>query len=260
VDDDIIRGWGEIAQYLGFEIRTTQRYEHSRGLPIRRLPGSKGPVFALRSDLDRWRLGSQETAKLSGAAAPNLASLGSAELAAPALQRIYAMQEDTKLYRRDYFMRFDLRSFRSGIRAHIEYRYELWNATGARQPFIQEVTVDDSDNGHVETMSLSVGRETIYALKKPAISKRYLGWVTYRAPRQWIAPNAVNDKYVCRASWVIERGPNDIWYNHMILPTIGYKVESRAPAGFEITRSAADAGLVMKGEHRDIAWRRRTQP
>jgi hypothetical protein len=256
---DKLRGWGQIASYLGFEVRTAQKYEHTRALPVRRLPGGgKAPVFALKSELDSWwELESKGDAIVRGGEKSNVASAGTAELAAQALKRIYASQEEMKLYRQDYVMRFSLRATGSGIRAHIEYRYELCNATEERLPFIQEVTVDDGDHGYVESVSFSLGEQMIYELKNPRISERYVGWVTYRAPRQWIAPR---NRYVCRARWVIERGPNDIWYNHMILPTIGFKVETQASAGYEIVGPRPDTGLVMKGEHRDISWRKRTQP
>jgi hypothetical protein len=260
--DDVISGWGEIAKYLGVGVRTAQRYERTQDLPVRRAhrAGPKAPVFALRSALDRWRLGSQVDAKTSAPETPRLALSAAAELAAPALRRIFAMEEVAKLYRRDYFLRFDLRSSRTGVQARVEYSYELCNGSDERQPFVQEVTVDDSDHGYVESMSLSVGKRSIYTLKKPAISERYIGWVAYRGPQQLIAPSIEGLKYFCRASWVIERAANDIWYNHMILPTIGLKIETHAPSSFEITPSFLESGLVMKGEHRDVAWHRRTAP
>jgi len=49
--------WGEIAAYLGREIRTVQRWEKSLGLPIRRLGGfsdKQSRVFAFKHDLDTW--------------------------------------------------------------------------------------------------------------------------------------------------------------------------------------------------------------
>ena len=49
--------WGEIASYLGREIRTVQRWEKTMGLPVRRLvagPDKLSRVFALKSELDTW--------------------------------------------------------------------------------------------------------------------------------------------------------------------------------------------------------------
>ena len=48
--------WGEIASYLGREIRTVQRWEKSMGLPVHRLAGTsdKSRVFAFRHELDAW--------------------------------------------------------------------------------------------------------------------------------------------------------------------------------------------------------------
>jgi len=44
-------GWGEIATYLKIEQRTAQRWEESRGLPVRRI-GTR--VYAHKSELDAW--------------------------------------------------------------------------------------------------------------------------------------------------------------------------------------------------------------
>lgn len=46
--------WGEIAAYLGREIRTVQRWEKSMALPVRRLSTDKSRVFAFRHELDAW--------------------------------------------------------------------------------------------------------------------------------------------------------------------------------------------------------------
>lgn len=50
-----LSGWKEIADYLRVSPRTAQTLEKTQGLPVRRGVGRKGPVFALPSDLDRWR-------------------------------------------------------------------------------------------------------------------------------------------------------------------------------------------------------------
>lgn len=53
--------WKEIADYLDRDIRSVQRWERSRGLPIYRLPGSKiGGVFAYTAELDKWSHGRRE--------------------------------------------------------------------------------------------------------------------------------------------------------------------------------------------------------
>ena len=51
----VLTGWKEIAKYLGMGVRTVQRYEQGQGLPIHR-PGQslKGPVLAVKSELDEW--------------------------------------------------------------------------------------------------------------------------------------------------------------------------------------------------------------
>ncbi len=55
---DVLDSWKTIAQYLDKDIRTLQRWEASRDLPVRRIPGGDRPsVYALKSELDAWRRG-----------------------------------------------------------------------------------------------------------------------------------------------------------------------------------------------------------
>jgi len=52
---DRFDSWKDIASYLGREVRTVQRWESERCLPIHRLPGGDKPrVYALKSELDLW--------------------------------------------------------------------------------------------------------------------------------------------------------------------------------------------------------------
>jgi TolB-like protein len=50
--------WQEIANYLGREVRTVQRWEREKSLPVRRLSGnaedSQPRVFAYKSEIDAW--------------------------------------------------------------------------------------------------------------------------------------------------------------------------------------------------------------
>jgi tetratricopeptide (TPR) repeat protein len=46
--------WKEIAAYFGRDERTVKRWEKERGLPIRRLPGARGGVYAFSDDLSHW--------------------------------------------------------------------------------------------------------------------------------------------------------------------------------------------------------------
>lgn len=47
--------WGEIAGFLRVDVKTAQRWERERGLPVRRLPGGRrGHVYAYRAELERW--------------------------------------------------------------------------------------------------------------------------------------------------------------------------------------------------------------
>lgn len=53
--EDRFTSWKEIAAYLDRDVRTVQRWELTRGLPVHRLPGSgRSPIHALKSELDAW--------------------------------------------------------------------------------------------------------------------------------------------------------------------------------------------------------------
>ena len=50
--------WGEIASYLGREVRTVQGWEKNEALPIHRHQHARqGSVYAFKTELDVWRQG-----------------------------------------------------------------------------------------------------------------------------------------------------------------------------------------------------------
>ena len=57
--DGLLDGWKQIAEYLGKTERTVQRWEDSKGLPVRRLPAKSNEeqprVFAYRAEIESWR-------------------------------------------------------------------------------------------------------------------------------------------------------------------------------------------------------------
>ena len=50
----LLSSWKEIAAYLGVNVRTAQKWEAERGLPVRRLPGGRGRVMASVEEMDAW--------------------------------------------------------------------------------------------------------------------------------------------------------------------------------------------------------------
>ena len=53
---DVLDSWKLIAEYLHRDVRTLQRWERTKHLPVHRLPGGPKPgVFALKPELDAWR-------------------------------------------------------------------------------------------------------------------------------------------------------------------------------------------------------------
>ena len=56
-----LHSWKEIAAYLGRGVRTVQRWEAERGLPVHRAPGGKiGSIYAVKSELTQWMEGAKE--------------------------------------------------------------------------------------------------------------------------------------------------------------------------------------------------------
>jgi TolB-like protein len=53
--------WKDIADYLCRDVRTVQRWERERDLPVHRLPGGRKPrIYAMKSELDLWLKGGPE--------------------------------------------------------------------------------------------------------------------------------------------------------------------------------------------------------
>jgi hypothetical protein len=59
-----LQSWKEIASFLGVTPRPAQLWAAERGLPIRRIPGRLGRVFAYTADLTAWRDGNLSTPPL----------------------------------------------------------------------------------------------------------------------------------------------------------------------------------------------------
>lgn len=52
---DVLNGWKEIAAYIDRDVRTVERWEKQRGLPVRRVPGGgKAGVYAHVAELEAW--------------------------------------------------------------------------------------------------------------------------------------------------------------------------------------------------------------
>jgi hypothetical protein len=61
----VLRSWKEIAGYVGSGVRSAQRWERERGLPVRRQCGhARGSVMAFPEELEAW-LHSAPTAVLN---------------------------------------------------------------------------------------------------------------------------------------------------------------------------------------------------
>jgi hypothetical protein len=245
--NDDLRGWDEIAGYLRVHRRTAQRYAKTHGLLIHHPPGGgpKSPVYAFKSELDKWQ-------RTSGAPAPTVDSGFAEQL----LRRISALSFAKSLYRKNFALRFTLQRAGTRVQGRVETEYELLNGSNEKQPYIQEVTIDDCERGYVEQMSVSADGKPISFLKRPEATQR-LGFASYQGPKLLIEPSASGRIYTGKAAWIINRSETDYWYLHVGIPTFCVEVETAAPPDFEITPSYFVTDLLMIGEHLDITWKRR---
>jgi hypothetical protein len=248
---DCLNGWDEIASYLGESRRTAQRAEKKRGLPIHRPPdaGRRAPVHAFKSEIDKWQ-----------PATGSSALRGDPQLAEQILREVAALSRAKSLYRKNFRVRFTLQRYGPRIRARVETEYELINESDERQPYSQEVTIDDCERGFLESMSETSDGKTISFLKRPEITERHRGYVSYKSPRLLIDPATTGREYRGKAIWIIERSDNDFWYLHVGIPTFGVRVETIAPPDFDITPSFSAMNLLTIGQHIDIVWKRRARP
>jgi hypothetical protein len=51
-----LASWKQIAEFLGVTVRTAQKWERERGLPVRRAPGKRGMVSADPAELAGWKI------------------------------------------------------------------------------------------------------------------------------------------------------------------------------------------------------------
>lgn len=59
-----LASWKEIAHHLGVNVRTAQKWERERGLPVRRSAGSRSRVSADAATLETWKQQLAETSRL----------------------------------------------------------------------------------------------------------------------------------------------------------------------------------------------------
>jgi hypothetical protein len=159
------------------------------------------------------------------------------------------------LYRKNFALRFTLQRAGVGVLGKVETEYELVNGSVAKQPYVQEITIDDCERGYVELMSVSVDGKPISFLKSPDVTRQFLGFASYQGPKLLIEPSATGKIYIGKATWTISRREIDYWYLHVGIPTFGVTVETHAPSDFDITPPLSTTDLLIIGEHIDIAWK-----
>jgi len=79
--------WKEIAAFFGRDERTVSRWEKDQGLPVHRLPGTKGRVFAYTDELTAWAATPKnEDATLGGEASAVQPGSGASDLTQVSIQ------------------------------------------------------------------------------------------------------------------------------------------------------------------------------
>jgi hypothetical protein len=73
-DQNEFHTWKEIAAYLRVSVRKAQEWEKADGLPVRRHSGTKPQVWAIKSELDAWKLRTAETGDHAGSPRPDAAA------------------------------------------------------------------------------------------------------------------------------------------------------------------------------------------
>ena len=67
-----LSSWKEVAAYLNVSVRTAQYWESERGLPVRRLPGGRGPISVEIASLEEWKNSRLTPGNGTEAAVPDL--------------------------------------------------------------------------------------------------------------------------------------------------------------------------------------------
>jgi tetratricopeptide (TPR) repeat protein len=79
-----IESWKEIAAFFGRDERTVKRWEKTRNLPVHRLPGDKGGVFAYTRELTIWLNSAAQEKPAAPNPVPDPAPAESLQIATPA--------------------------------------------------------------------------------------------------------------------------------------------------------------------------------
>ena len=78
---DLVQGWKNIAAYVDRDVSTVKRWERSRGLPVRRVPGQgRANVYAHTAELAQWLSGVKPTS-------PDMAGRPAGPESGPATER-----------------------------------------------------------------------------------------------------------------------------------------------------------------------------
>jgi hypothetical protein len=144
-----LAGWKEIAAFVGREVRTVQRWERELGLPVYRVPGSRGhSVFADPDEIKDWfEAGSHRVTlaekqlrdfTLSCSHSPVRTPLPQPATTAPGVQRTSSASSIWRLRKRTAFGALAVLSV--AIFFYASSGHRLMTLLGSGQPSISSVT------------------------------------------------------------------------------------------------------------------------
>ena len=142
--------WKTIAAYLGRDVRTVIRWEQSRGLPVRRMPGdSRSGVYAFKSEIDAWMTGQSAALISESAEAEEVTSVSPRTLrwipAAAALLAVLILSAASYVYARKTSRQPASATFTtSALQAWDDHHQLLWEYPFG-QPLARVGVVGDID-------------------------------------------------------------------------------------------------------------------
>jgi tetratricopeptide (TPR) repeat protein len=90
-----LHSWKEIAAFLGHGVRSAQRWERERGLPVHRTPGGKvGSVYAFKRELSQWMTREEGQVREE---AVDTAQSAAENIATAATHAVWSSPDDTQL-------------------------------------------------------------------------------------------------------------------------------------------------------------------
>jgi hypothetical protein len=177
-------------------------------------------------------------------------------------ERLRAILLGTKLFRKNYNLRYQFTAVEDGMRIQVEYDFELINPTDQTLSFDQVVQFETAERPELEYLSLVSTQEKYHESVK-LIPKQDDPLVLEAKKSVKIQPSSRGITYRFGGKWCTTY-PKQSWYaQHFGFPTIGVTVTIDGPDSFEVSATPTPLhegkvwkyeGLFMPGNHFNIRW------